>query len=61
MSHLSVDENTLTKILFRNFFFQATEHEYEKEKLKERIAKLYGGVAIIQVQPMFMLRYLLIY
>ncbi|KAF7077029.1 hypothetical protein CFC21_081619 [Triticum aestivum] len=28
---------------------EATEHEYEKEKLKERIAKLYGGVAIIQV------------
>ncbi|KAM3297048.1 hypothetical protein ACQJBY_039091 [Aegilops geniculata] len=28
---------------------EAAEHEYEKEKLKERIAKLYGGVAIIQV------------
>ncbi|KAI4995297.1 hypothetical protein ZWY2020_035200 [Hordeum vulgare] len=27
----------------------ATEHEYEREKLKERIAKLYGGVAVIQV------------
>ncbi|KAF7082236.1 hypothetical protein CFC21_086114 [Triticum aestivum] len=28
---------------------EATEQEYEKEKLNERIAKLYGGVAIIQV------------
>ncbi|KAI4978728.1 hypothetical protein ZWY2020_015481 [Hordeum vulgare] len=28
---------------------EATEHEYEREKLKERIAKLYGGVAVIQV------------
>lgn len=29
--------------------FQATEQEYEKEKLNERIAKLSGGVAVIQV------------
>jgi len=31
--------------------FQATEQEYEKEKLNERIAKLSGGVAVIQVKP----------
>jgi hypothetical protein len=31
------------------FFFQAAEQEYEKEKLNERIAKLSGGVAVIQV------------
>lgn len=31
--------------------FQATEQEYEKEKLNERIAKLSGGVAVIQVNP----------
>lgn len=30
--------------------FQATEQEYEKEKLNERIAKLSGGVAVIQVK-----------
>lgn len=28
---------------------QATETDYEKEKLSERIAKLSGGVAVIQV------------
>lgn len=28
---------------------EATEQEYEKEKLNERIARLSGGVAIIQV------------
>lgn len=28
---------------------QATEQDYEKEKLNERIAKLSGGVAVIQV------------
>lgn len=28
---------------------QAAEQEYEKEKLSERIAKLAGGVAVIQV------------
>jgi chaperonin GroEL len=28
---------------------QAAEQEYEKEKLNERIAKLAGGVAVIQV------------
>lgn len=31
---------------------EATEQEYEKEKLNERIARLSGGVAIIQVGPM---------
>jgi hypothetical protein len=30
--------------------FQATEQEYEKEKLNQRIAKLSGGVAVIQVK-----------
>jgi O-acetylhomoserine/O-acetylserine sulfhydrylase-like pyridoxal-dependent enzyme len=28
---------------------QDTEQDYEKEKLQERIARLSGGVAIIQV------------
>ncbi len=28
---------------------QVAEQDYEKEKLNERIAKLSGGVAIIQV------------
>ena len=28
---------------------QVAEQEYEKEKLNERIAKLSGGVAVIQV------------
>lgn len=31
--------------------FQNAEQEYEKEKLSERIAKLSGGVAVIQVYP----------
>ena len=30
---------------------QAAEQDYEKEKLNERIAKLSGGVAVIQVIP----------
>ena len=34
-------------------FFQASEQEYEKEKLNERIAKLSGGVAVIQVLMLF--------
>lgn len=29
---------------------QAAEQDYEKEKLNERIAKLSGGVAVIQVR-----------
>jgi chaperonin GroEL (HSP60 family) len=28
---------------------QAAEQDYEREKLNERIAKLSGGVAVIQV------------
>ena len=31
------------------FLKQAAEQDYEKEKLNERIAKLSGGVAVIQV------------
>ena len=31
------------------FSVQAAEQDYEKEKLNERIAKLSGGVAVIQV------------
>jgi chaperonin GroEL (HSP60 family) len=34
---------------FQNQYFQAPDQEYEKEKLNERIAKLSGGVAVIQV------------
>lgn len=37
--------------------FQAAEQEYEKEKLNERIAKLSGGVAVIQVYPSLHLFY----
>ena len=32
---------------------QAAEQDYEKEKLNERIAKLSGGVAVIQVRFSF--------
>ena len=36
--------------LFLNIWrMQVAEQEYEKEKLNERIAKLSGGVAILQV------------
>ena len=35
-----------------NIHFQATDQEYEREKLNERIAKLSGGVAVIQVTLM---------
>jgi chaperonin GroEL (HSP60 family) len=38
--------------LFENIHFQATDQEYEREKLNERIAKLSGGVAVIQVTLM---------
>lgn len=34
---------------------QAADQNYEKEKLNERIAKLSGGVAVIQV--IFFLKY----
>lgn len=39
--------------LYKLFFLQVAEQEYEKEKLNERIAKLSGGVAVIQVISMF--------
>lgn len=32
---------------------QAAEQDYEREKLNERIAKLSGGVAVIQVRFQF--------
>ena len=32
-----------------DILMQAAEQDYEKEKLNERIAKLSGGVAVIQV------------
>ena len=35
------------------YFWQAAEQDYEKEKLNERIAKLSGGVAVIQVNLSF--------
>lgn len=34
---------------------QAAEQDYEKEKLNERIAKLSGGVAVIQVSLFFLM------
>lgn len=37
----------------KTLILQAAEQEYEKEKLNERIAKLSGGVAVIQVLLMF--------
>jgi len=37
------------KLSFYEPNLQAAEQEYEKEKLNERIAKLAGGVAVIQV------------
>lgn len=39
---------------------QAAEQDYEKEKLSERIAKLSGGVAVIQVK-IYSLKYDIIY
>ncbi|KAJ0007432.1 hypothetical protein Pint_29686 [Pistacia integerrima] len=35
---------------------EAAEQDYEKEKLNERIAKLSGGVAVIQVIPCLLLQ-----
>lgn len=51
---LEVDFHSLFELrrcLFGLFiiFDQVAEQEYEKEKLNERIAKLSGGVAVIQV------------
>jgi len=37
------------KLCFYQPNLQAAEQEYEKEKLNERIAKLAGGVAVMQV------------
>lgn len=37
---------------------QAADQDYEKEKLNERIAKLSGGVAVIQVTSSPILRIL---
>jgi hypothetical protein len=42
-------------------FDQAADQEYEKEKLNERVAKLSGGVAVIQVLLMFNTAILCIY
>jgi chaperonin GroEL (HSP60 family) len=39
--HFEANENGM--------LMQAAEQDYEKEKLNERIAKLSGGVAVIQV------------
>ena len=36
-------------LLNARYKMQAAEQDYEKEKLNERIAKLSGGVAVIQV------------
>lgn len=36
-------------LTMRLFALQAAEQDYEREKLNERIAKLSGGVAVIQV------------
>lgn len=50
--------DAFTYVLFQNINFQATEQEYEREKLNERIAKLSGGVAVIQVTLILNLSYL---
>lgn len=34
---------------------QAADQDYEREKLNERIAKLSGGVAVIQVSNLFLI------
>lgn len=49
---MHIDHRAMT--IFSFLDFQASEQEYEKEKLNERIAKLSGGVAVIQV--IFILR-----
>jgi len=44
------DRFTVTSTLIKCLhIIQAAEQDYEKEKLNERIAKLSGGVAVIQV------------
>ena len=46
-------------IVYAFWFVQQAEQDYEKEKLNERIAKLSGGVAVIQVHtnPIGILKY----
>lgn len=46
-----MEKMLLFMVSSQTLIFQATEQEYEKEKLNERIAKLSGGVAVIQVKP----------
>ena len=38
---------------------EQTEQDYEREKLNERVARLSGGVAVIQVRPALLLHALL--
>ncbi|KAF6142794.1 hypothetical protein GIB67_002658 [Kingdonia uniflora] len=40
---------TFSTLWYYSLVVMVVEHEYEKEKLNERIAKLSGGVAVIQV------------
>jgi hypothetical protein len=46
----------IAQVCSKTFIFQATDQEYEREKLNERIAKLSGGVAVIQVTLMLNFR-----
>jgi chaperonin GroEL len=45
----STQDSVLARVKQIKNLLSQTEQEYEKEKLNERIARLSGGVAIIQV------------
>ncbi|MEI6913449.1 chaperonin GroEL, partial [Klebsiella pneumoniae] len=45
----STQEEVTKRVAQIKNLIEAAEQEYEKEKLNERIAKLAGGVAVIQV------------
>lgn len=46
----STEEAVATRVKQINALEEQAESDYEKEKMRERIAKLSGGVAIIQVR-----------
>ena len=47
--HITIFTCLAFSLVINVLHMQATEQDYEKEKLNERIAKLSGGVAVIQV------------
>lgn len=47
--HITIFTCVILSLVINVVYMQAAEQDYEKEKLNERIAKLSGGVAVIQV------------